>query len=114
DYRELLSDPKVSAVHLCSPNQTHFEIASEFLREGKHVLVEKPLAMKSREGYELVRLAKEHGSVLCTGHVHRFNNGIRVLRQLMDSRILVQIHMLHIQTTSSMVIQNNIELITDL
>src|SRR5207302_9643414 len=68
DYRELVSDPKVSAVHLCSPNQTHFEIASEFLRQGKHVLVEKPLAMKSREAYELVRLAKEHGSVLCTGH----------------------------------------------
>src|SRR3989442_10003148 len=69
DYHELLSDPKVSAVHLCSPNQTHFEIASEFLRQAKHVLVEKPLAMKSREAYELVRLAREHGSVLCTGHV---------------------------------------------
>ncbi len=68
DYRELLSDPKVSAVHLCSPNQTHFGIASEFLRQGKHVLVEKPLAMKSKEAYELVRLAREHGSVLCTGH----------------------------------------------
>jgi predicted dehydrogenase len=39
EYHDLLMDPKVSAVHLCSPNQTHFEIASEFLRRGKHVLV---------------------------------------------------------------------------
>ena len=114
DYRELLSDPKVSAVHLCSPNQTHFEIASEFLREGKHVLVEKPLAMKSREGYELVRLAKEHGSVLCTGHVHRFNNGIRGLRRLMDSGVLGDIYYLRLKWTGFMAIQNNREVITDL
>src|SRR2546428_7905595 len=84
DYRELLSDPKLAAVHLCSPNQTHFEIASEFLRQGKHVLVEKPLAMKSREVYELVRLSREHGRGLWTGHVPRFNNGVRGLRRLMD------------------------------
>src|SRR5207237_4193224 len=47
DYRELVSDPKLSAVHLCSPNHTHFEIASEFLRQEKHVLVENPLAVTS-------------------------------------------------------------------
>src|SRR5207247_10376694 len=63
DYRELVSDPKVSAVHLCSPNQTHFEIASEFLRHGKHVLVEKRLAIKSREPYELVTIHTQHGTL---------------------------------------------------
>src|SRR3989475_7157193 len=114
DYRELLSDPKVSAVHLCSPNQTHFEIASEFLREGKHVLVEKPLAMKSREAYELVRLAKEHGSVLCTGHVHRFNNGVRGLRRLMASGVLGDIYFFLLKWTGFMTIQHNLEGMTEL
>jgi len=114
DYRELLSDPKVSAVHLCSPNQTHFGIASEFLRHGKHVLVEKPLAMSSREAYELVRLAGEHGSVLCTGHVHRFNNGVRGLRRLMASGVLGGIYYLRLKWTGFMAIQNNREVITDL
>src|SRR5437660_11806696 len=42
DYRKLLTDPNVSAVHLCSPNQTNFNIASEFLRQERHVLDEKP------------------------------------------------------------------------
>src|SRR5437773_2673298 len=107
DYRELLSDPKVSAVHLCSPNQTHFGIASEFLRQGKHVLVEKPLAMKSKETYELVRLAREHGSVLCTGHVHRFNNGVRGLQRLMASRVLGDIYYFRLKWTGFMAIQNN-------
>src|SRR5438128_2234057 len=114
DYHELLSDPKVSAVHLCSPNHTHFEIASEFLRQGKHVLVEKPLAIKSREAYELVRLAREHGSVLCTGHVHRFNNGVRGLRRLMASGILGDVYYLRLKWTGYLAIQNNREVITDL
>jgi UDP-N-acetylglucosamine 3-dehydrogenase len=114
NYRELLSDPKVSAVHLCSPNPTHFEVASEFLKHGKHVLVEKPLAVKSREAYELVRLAKEHGSVLCTGHVHRFNNGVRGLRRLMVSGILGDIYYLRLKWTGFLAVQNNREVITDL
>jgi UDP-N-acetylglucosamine 3-dehydrogenase len=114
DYRQLLSDPKVSAVHLCSPNQTHFEIASEFLKQGKHVLVEKPLAMKSREAYELVRLARDHGSVLCTGHVHRFNNGVRGLRRMMASGILGDIYYLRLKWTGFLAMQNNREVITDL
>src|SRR5215472_5987186 len=79
DYNDLLSDPKVRAVHVCSPNSTHFRIASEFIRRGKHVLVEKPLALQSTEAFELVRLAKENRRVLSVGHVHRFNNGVRAL-----------------------------------
>jgi UDP-N-acetylglucosamine 3-dehydrogenase len=114
DYRELLSDPKLSAVHICSPNQSHFEIASEFLRQGKHVLVEKPLAMKSREAFELVRLAKEQGRILSTGHVHRFNNGVRSLRRLMISGVLGDLYYLRLRWTGFMAIQNNREVITDL
>jgi len=114
DYRELLLDPKVSAVHLCSPNQTHFGIAAEFLRAGKNVLVEKPLAMKSREADELVRLARERGRVLCTGHVHRFNNGVRALRRLMASGILGDIYYLRLKWTGFLAVQNNREVITDL
>ena len=45
DYQSLLSDPDLSAVHLCTPNSTHFDIASAFIKAGKDVLVEKPLAV---------------------------------------------------------------------
>jgi predicted dehydrogenase len=56
---ELAADPKVSVVHICTPNHVHFEQASRMLRAGKHVLCEKPLAMDSRESEMLVKLAKE-------------------------------------------------------
>jgi predicted dehydrogenase len=56
---ELAADPKVTSVHICTPNHVHFEQASKLLRAGKHVLCEKPLAMDSRESEMLVKLARE-------------------------------------------------------
>src|SRR5260370_15335573 len=76
-YQGLLSHPATHAVHICSPNSTHFQVASEFLRSKKHVLVEKPLALRSREADELVRLAEDKHRVLAVGHVQRLHNGIR-------------------------------------
>jgi predicted dehydrogenase len=57
---ELLADPAVQSVHVATPNKLHFEMAKAALEAGKHVLVEKPLAMTSKETAELVALAKKH------------------------------------------------------
>jgi UDP-N-acetylglucosamine 3-dehydrogenase len=114
DFHELLSDPNLSAVHISSPNGTHFKIASEFMRSGKHVLVEKPLALTSVDAFELVRLAREQRRVLCTGHIHRFNNGVRALRRLMSSGVLGDLYYLRLKWTGLLVLQSNREVITDL
>ena len=114
DYHELLSDPKVSAVHICSPNSTHYQVASEFLSRGKHALVEKPLAVRSSEAFELVRLASQKGLVLSTGHVHRFNNGIRALRRMLASGVLGEPYYLRLRWTGLLARQTNREVITDL
>src|SRR5947209_11763104 len=55
---EVLSDPAVQVVHLAVPNVLHFPLAKKVLQAGKHVLVEKPLAMNSKESGELVELAR--------------------------------------------------------
>src|SRR5262245_22564281 len=56
-YEDVLADPAVSVVHLCSPNRVHFEQCRAALAAVKHVVCEKPLAMNARETAELVRLA---------------------------------------------------------
>ena len=114
NYRDLLSDPYVSAVHICSPNASHFEIASEFLRSKKDVLVEKPLALRTREAYELVRLAETNSRVLSTGHLHRFNNGVKELKRVVDSGVLGDIYYLRLQWTGLLPPQKERDVITDL
>ena len=113
-YEGLLSDSAMSAVHICSPNSTHFQVASEFLRSKKHVLVEKPLALRSREAYELIRLAGEKRRVLAVGHVHRFNNGINKLKQIVQSGLLGDIYYLRFQWTGFLPPQRDRDVITDL
>ena len=113
-YQDLLSDQDLSGVHIASPNTTHFKVASEFIRNGKHALVEKPLALSSTEAFELVRLAKEQDRILCTGHIHRFNNGVRALRRVVASGVLGDLYYLHLKWTGLLPFQSNREVITDL
>jgi len=114
NYRDLLSDSHVSAVHICSPNASHFEVASEFLRSKRHVLVEKPLALKTREANELVRLAETTGRVLSTGHLHRFNNGVKELKRVVDSGVLGDVYYLRLRWTGFLPPQKERDVITDL
>src|SRR5207253_4447123 len=103
DYQSLLSDPELSAVHVCTPNSTHFEIASAFIKAGKNVLVEKPLALSSREAYLLVEQARAQKVVLSTGHSHRFNNGLRALKSTLEPSIRSEEHTSELQSRGHLV-----------
>src|SRR6476469_9500579 len=61
------------AISVVTPTVTHFELASKFLKAGKHVLVEKPMTDNAAQAADLVRLAQDHKCVLQVGHVERFN-----------------------------------------
>src|SRR5215469_13667013 len=56
---ELLRDPSVAAVHICTPNNLHYQQARAALEAGKHVMCEKPLAMDTRESEPLVDLSRQ-------------------------------------------------------
>ena len=114
DYRALATDPSLTGVHICTPNHAHFEVASTFLRQGKHVLVEKPLTLRTEEAYELVRLAKENKAVLCVGHIHRFNNGVRELKRVLADSSIGDVYYLRLRWTALMNPQLLREVITDL
>lgn len=76
DYREVLADPAIDAVAIATPSETHYRIAREALTAGKHVLVEKPLALTSREGRLLVDLARRRGRTLMVGHLLMYHPAI--------------------------------------
>ena len=82
DYRELLADPTLDAVAISTPARTHFEIALAALEHGKHVLVEKPLAMSSDEARQLIALADRKQRVLMAGHTFEHNPAVWKMREL--------------------------------
>lgn len=114
DYQSLLSDPDLHAVHIATPNNSHFEVASAFIKAGKHVLVEKPLALKSTEAYQLTGLAQENDVVLCVGHIHRFNNGVSELRRALSTGVLGSPYYLRLEWTGFLPPQATRDVITDL
>ncbi len=92
DYREILADPGIDAVHICTPNWLHFPMAKAAMEAGKHVLCEKPLALTSVEGAEMVRMAKERDLVNCTLHNMRYYPQVQNMRRLREAGELGEIH----------------------
>jgi len=90
DYRRLLKN--ADAVHIATPNETHYEIAKNALKSGKHTLVEKPMTKKSEESSELVGLAEENNLTLQVGHVFRFDNSVKKLRDYVQDGQLGKIY----------------------
>jgi predicted dehydrogenase len=84
-YKDLLQDPSLAAVVIATPVVTHGELARAALLAGKHVLVEKPLALSTEEAEELVALAEERGLVLMPGHLLLYHPGVVKLKELSDS-----------------------------
>ncbi len=82
DYRDLLADASIDAVHICTPNHTHFPIARDALNAGKHVICEKPLAMTSDEAAGLVELAREREVVHATSYNLRFYPNVAQMRRM--------------------------------
>jgi predicted dehydrogenase len=82
----------VDAVVVATNPATHFELAAEALEAGKHVLVEKPLALTAGDCRELGDLAREAGRVLMVGHTFRFSPAVQHVRGLLEQRELGEVY----------------------
>jgi predicted dehydrogenase len=84
-FDELLADESLDAVVIATPVPTHYELAKRALAAGKHVLVEKPPAMRAEEMDELVALAEERERVLMPGHLLLYHPGVQKVKQMIDA-----------------------------
>jgi len=91
DYREILRDSSVDAVHICTPNAQHFSMAKEALQAGKHVLCEKPLTTTVEEAEELVSLAAKQNLRNCVCHNLRYYPMVQQMRRLREAGELGEI-----------------------
>ena len=83
-FSAILTDQTIDAVVLATPAVTHYRMAKDALKAGKHVFVEKPLALETAEGEELVSLAERHSRILMIGHILQYHNAVLSLKNLID------------------------------
>jgi predicted dehydrogenase len=95
DFEELLGDLDIEAIVVASPAATHFRLARAALEAGKHVLVEKPLALQVDEAETLIRLADEHRLVLMVGHLLLYHPAIARLKEWLSGGELGEIYYIY-------------------
>ena len=96
NYREILKDKGLDAVIIATPGSTHYKIAKDALVAGKHVLVEKPFCLSSKEAEDLLKLSKKKNKILIAGHLHLFNPGIQKIREDIKSGLFGRVNFISI------------------
>jgi predicted dehydrogenase len=82
DYKILLANPKIDAIAISTPVSTHFDLAMQALRAGKHVLVEKPLANSSNQVLTLMEEADRRKLVLMVDHTFVYTGAVRKMAEI--------------------------------
>lgn len=100
DYRQILDDPEVEAVSVCTPNNVHASITIDFLKAGKNVLCEKPAARTLDEALEMQRVQYETGKVLNIGVVNRYNSAVNKIKEIIESGELGDVYHVYISFRS--------------
>jgi predicted dehydrogenase len=80
----VINNPAVDAVVIAAPARFHYELTRTAILAGKDVMVEKPLALKYKEGKELVGLAEDQGRVLMVGHILEYHPAIQKIRDFLE------------------------------
>jgi UDP-N-acetyl-2-amino-2-deoxyglucuronate dehydrogenase len=85
DYQEMLLDEQIQVIHICTPHYLHAEMAIAALRSGKHVLVEKPMAITLADAAAMTATARETGKSLGVCFQNRYNSTAIRLKSILDS-----------------------------
>jgi phthalate 4,5-cis-dihydrodiol dehydrogenase len=92
---DLCRSPNVDAVYIATPNTLHAEHAITAAKHGKHIIVEKPMAMTLAECHAMNEAAEKHGVKLLCGHTHSFDPPVRKIREIVKSGELGRLRMIN-------------------
>ena len=97
DYHEILSNPEISAVSIATPDHTHTPIVMDALKAGKHVLVEKPLAMTVHECEKILDERDAAGTILMVDFHNRWNIPFMEIKKMLESGELGELQMINVR-----------------
>jgi predicted dehydrogenase len=112
-YQELFK-LKLDGVVIATPPITHYTFAAECIRNGLHVMVEKPLVLNSSQGERLIKIAEDHNRVLMVGHTFVYNPAVHVVKEIIDSGELGEIYYIDAIRANLGLFQPNVNAMWDL
>jgi len=92
DLDDLLGDEALDAVVVATSVPTHYPLGRRVLEAGKHAFIEKPVALRSSEAAELLRLAEERGLTLMVGHLLEYHPAVTRMKELVEAGELGRIY----------------------
>lgn len=113
-YEELITDFNVEAVAICTPVSTHYELAKACLLNGKHVLVEKPLATCYEEAEELILLAESKGLCLLVDYTFLYTGAVRKVHELIRNGVLGRMNYIDCTRINLGIYQADVNVLWDL
>jgi predicted dehydrogenase len=111
---EVINSPEVDAVVVATPASEHHDAVKKALLAGKHVLVEKPIALSIDESLEMIELAASKKKVLMVGHTFIFNPGVKALKNYIREDTFGKMYYLHATRTNMGPIRHDVNAIWDL
>lgn len=114
DPKKVINHPGVDAVAIATPVESHYELALEAMRAGKHVLVEKPMTQSAEQARTLVAEAEKCGTVLMVDHTFVYTGAVRKIRELVDAGELGDIYYYDSSRINLGLFQHDVDVVWDL
>ncbi len=114
DAQLIMEDPAVDAVVIATPVSTHFTLAEQALRNGKHVLISKPMAQTAAECQQLIDLAQQNDLVLMVDHTYIYTGAVRRIKELLTTAELGDLYYFDSVRVNLGLFQHDVDVIWDL
>ena len=114
DYNELINDPRLDLIAICTPVHMHHEIAKKVLTAGKHVLIEKPMTNSSRQAEELLNLAEQKKLRIFVDHTFLFTGAVSKIREVIKKGEIGDIYYFDSVRVNLGLFQHDINVLWDL
>src|SRR5579875_362369 len=114
NYKDLLQSTKIDAIAISTPVSSHYSLAMEALRAGKHVFVEKPMTASSEQALRLIEEAEHRRLVLMVDHTFVYTGAVRKIRELIEQGSIGDVYYYDSTRVNLGLFQHDIDVIWDL
>lgn len=111
---DFLNDKNIDAIVIATPAKTHYDIAQKSLLSGKHVFVEKPLALKSIQCEELIKISEQNKLCLMVGHTFLYNAAVQKIKELIKNKFIGDVLYVYCQRLNMGKVRDDLDVVWNL